>query len=261
MLSFDDKLGLVDALCVTAESLGATLSANTARTMVDDLEHFTVPALVDALQGCRRELNGRLTLAAIIQRIQVADGRPGKDEAWSIALASSDETDTVVMTDEIRLAMSAAQPILAVGDKVGARMAFMSAYERLMAEARQLGRPAKWSVSVGFDAQRRVTAIEQAVLMKRIAPEAANLALVGMAQPTISEDGKAIAGLLTGTPAAPSPEVQARLREIRDDMTARTAEREALRLKALQAERDRHLERVNHHLAQAERLQQERGDE
>lgn len=261
MLSSADKVALVEALCITAEALGTTLSPNTAKTMADDLEQFPVSALVDALQLCRRELSGRLTLAAIIQRLQAADGRPGKDEAWSIALASSDETDTVVMTDEIRLAMSAAQPILGVGDKVGARMAFMSAYERLVAEARQLGGAARWSVSAGFDPQRRVSAIEQAVLMKRLAPEAANLALAGLAQPAISEDGQAIAGLLTGKPAAPSPEVRDRLRQIREDMRARSAQREAQRLRALRVERDAHLERVNQHMDKAAKLQQERGHE
>lgn len=261
MLSSADKIALVEALCVTAEALGTTLSPNTAKTMADDLEQFSVSALVDALQLCRRELNGRLTLAAIIQRLQSADGRPGRDEAWSIGLASSDETDTVVMTEEIRLAMSAAQPILTVGDKVGARMAFMSAYDRLIAEARQKGEPARWSISAGFDPQRRVAAIQQAVLMKRLEPMAANLALEGLGQPTINEDGRAIAGLLTGKAASPSPKVRDRLRQIRDEMRERSAEREADRLRTLRAERDSHLERVNQHIGKADRLRQERGDE
>ena len=48
-----------------------------------------------------------------------------------IALLSSDESDTVVMTDEIQLALGAARPVLDLGDKVGARMAFISAPSKL----------------------------------------------------------------------------------------------------------------------------------
>lgn len=258
MLSSDEKSQLVDALCVTAEAMGTTLSAGAAKMMVDDLSMFRVGDLVTALRACRHEVTGRLTLAAIMQRVQAADGRPGKDEAWSIALASNDEFDTVVMTEEILLAMVAAQPILSLGDKVGARMAFMSAYERLVSDARQQFKPTQWSVSIGFDPQRRVMAIEQAVLMKRLTSDAANQNLISLAHAPITENARAIAGLITGEPAAPSPEVRDRLRGIRNAMVCQREQHESERLAELQATRNKLAERVNEHVSMAAQLQRER---
>ncbi|MGL6241691.1 hypothetical protein [Pseudomonas sp.] len=230
MLSSDEKSQLVDALCVTAEAMGTTLSAGAAKMMVDDLARFQVSDLVTALRACRHEVSGRLTLAAIMQRVQTADGRPGKDEAWSIALAAMDQFDTVVMTEEISLAMSAAQSLLNIGDKVGARMAFISAYERLVNVARLQSTPAQWRVSMGFDPQRRVMAIDHAVLMKRLSADVANQSLISLACAPLTENAKAIAGLITGELTAPSPEVRARLRRIRTAMLRQREHREKERL-------------------------------
>ncbi|RON48571.1 hypothetical protein BK666_09105 [Pseudomonas frederiksbergensis] len=218
MLSSEEKSQLVDALCVTAEAMGTTLSPGAAKMMVDDLARFRVDELVIALRACRHEVTGRLTLAAIMQRVQAADGRPGKDEAWSIALAANDQFDTVVMTEEILLAMSVAEPVLHQGDKVGARMAFISAYERLVCAARQQLKPTDWHVSMGFDPQRRVMAIDQAVLMQRLSPDVAKQTLISLAYVPMTENAQAIAGLITGEPGVPLPEIRDRLRSIRDTM-------------------------------------------
>jgi hypothetical protein len=83
----------------------------------------------------------------------------GADEAWTIALRSMDEAQTVVLTDEIMQARSIAWDVWNDGDKVGARMAFKSAYERLV-----LNSPApKWKVSLGHDSRLREEAIKKAV--------------------------------------------------------------------------------------------------
>jgi hypothetical protein len=255
MLNQNDIEKVVDLLCGTAEAMGFTMSANAAAVMAVDLSTYPLDIIEDALHVCRYEVTGRLTLAAIMQRVQAADGRPGKDEAWSIALASSDEFDTVVITEEISLAMTAAQPILNLGDKVGARMAFMSAYERLVAEVRSLGKPAQWRVSIGFDAQRRVAAIEQAVLMKRISSDEADHGLISLAHSPLSQDAKAIAGLITGEASEPSPEIKDRLRGIRDLLQAKKKIKDEERRVALLAERNALAARVNQHVATVVRLQ------
>lgn len=257
MLSSDEKSQLVDALCVTAEAMGTTLSPGAAKMMVDDLARFPVSDLVTALRACRHEVSGRLTLAAIMQRVQAADGRPGKDEAWSIALAASDQFDTVVMTEEILLAMSVAEPVLHQGDKVGARMAFISAYERLVCAARQQLKPTHWHVSMGFDPQRRVMAIDQAVLMQRLSPDAAKQTLISLACVPMTENAQAIAGLITGELAAPTPEVRDRLRRIRTAMLRQREHREKERLSQLQTARNLLAERVNDQLSKAAHLQRE----
>jgi len=229
MLSSADKLDLIDALCVTAEAMGTTLTPNAAKTMADDLELFSVSDLVIALQSCRRELTGRLTLAAILQRAQAADGRPGKDEAWAIALTSSDESDTVVMTDEIQVALGAARPVLNLGDKVGARMAFIGAYERLIQAARNEAIPVNWHVSIGFDAGRRIEAINAAVQMKRIPQERGKLYLTDLNIVPVTQDGLAIAGLLSGKAAMPSPDVREKLKTISDSLKVKARQKEAVR--------------------------------
>jgi hypothetical protein len=228
MLSSADKLDLIEALCMTAEAMGSTLSPNAAKMMADDLERFTVNDLVNALTACRREVTGRLTLAAIIQRAEAADGRPGKDEAWAIAMTTNDEWETVVLTDEIQLALAAAKPILDAGDKVGARMAFLSAYERLVSQAREDSKRPNWHVSVGFDANRRVEAIAKAVQMQRITQESGRLYLADLRVTPITEDGRAIAGLITGHVTRPNAEVRAKLKAVKDsiaEMSKATAER------------------------------------
>lgn len=230
MLSFDDQAELAMAICATAETLGQTISSNAAQMMAEDLAEYTIEVIASALRSCRRELTGRLTLGAILQRIQAADGRPGKDEAWSIAMTASDEFDTVVLTHEIRQAMSASGPILDAGDKVGARMAFLSAYERLVSSARAEGLPLKWEVSLGYDSARRVQAIESAVRSQLISQDAGTKYLADLRIAPVTEDGRAVAGLLTGSVARPSADVRAKLKVIKDNMAEMQAASEERRL-------------------------------
>ena len=229
---------LAQVVAATAEALGQEITPMAAELMATDLADYPDRLIADALKACRRELTGRLTLAAIIQRIDAADGRPGRDEAWAIALSGTDEFDTVVVTDEIGQAMAAAQPVLAAGDKVGARMAFLSAYDRLVADARREKRPANWSVSLGFDPVRRVQAVEQALRLGRLTSDAAHRELARIEAP-MTQDGQAIAGLLTGKATQPSEALRGKWREL-GDMVRREAEaRQSAREEAERAERER----------------------
>ena len=221
MLNAEQQDNLLVALFATAELIGQELSAPAAQMMVQDLSDYSEDVVTRALQACRRELTGKLTLAAILQRVHVEDGRPGRDEAWAIALQAGDERDTVVMTSEIMAALQVARPILEARDKVGARMAFLNAYDRLTAQARQEAQPVKWEVSLGFDPDLRIRAIEQARNLGRLpAPEADRL-LLQHAQEAPSPNGLAIAGLLTGNSSKPDPHTREKLRAIRDELQGR----------------------------------------
>lgn len=110
------------------------------------------------------------TPAEVLARIRAADGRPGPDEAWSIALRSADEADTVVWTAEIATARAAALPILGAGDEVGARRAFLEVYQRELDAARRALRPVRWAVSLGTDPSRRVGALHEAEALGRLPP-------------------------------------------------------------------------------------------
>lgn len=221
MLSSDAIAQLAAAIVATAETLGQTISATAAEMMADDLAEFGRDEIKAALRACRRELAGKLTLSAILQRIHAEDGRPGRDEAWAIALQAGDERDTVVLTGEIMAALQVARPILEARDKVGARMAFLGAYDRLIAHARQEAQPVKWEVSLGFDPDLRIRAIEQARNLGRLPAAEASRLLLQYAQEAPSPNGLAIAGLLTGNSSKPDPQTREKLRAIRDGLQGR----------------------------------------
>ena len=243
MLSCDEQAELAGALCATAETLGQSLGANAAELMAEDLADYPAADVAAALRACRRELTGKLTLAAILQRVQAADGRPEPNEAWSLALAASDEFDSVVLTDEIQLALGAARAVLDAGDKVGARMSFLSAYQRQVDTARREGRPVNWRLSPGFDQQRRLIAVEEAGRLGRLPAPVVQEYRAQLTHEPVTQDGAAIAGLVTGRAAMPSEDVRAKLQLVKAAVTESLVAKEQKRQAAI---RERH-ERFERH--------------
>jgi hypothetical protein len=208
-------------LCATAEAIGAQITPSAAALMASDLSDYGLQDISLALAEVRRTARGRLVVGDVLRVLAATDGRPGRDEAWAIALSATDEDDTVVMTDEIQLALAAARPVLEAGDKVGARMAFLSAYDRFIDEARREAAPVNWLVSLGYDAGRRDVAITRAVQLKRLPQEKAQLYLCQDMAEKPTNDGRAIAGLITGTKSPePSPEVKSKLQAIKESIEA-----------------------------------------
>lgn len=245
MLSSHDKDQLIDALCLTSEAMGNVITPSAAMMMAEDLSDYSLPELGRALRTCRREVKGRLTVADIISRCQAEDGRPGKDEAWSIGLESSDEYGTAVMTWEIQQAMSSAKIILDEGDQVGARMAFMSTYERLVRESREVNRPIQVIVSLGFDKERRVTAIQQAVQLGRLPQIEADRHLGHLQLAGPSQTSQAIAGLLTGKFVKPKEEDRKKFMSLKDMVKQKSEERAGMTAEERQAEHERQLNEHN----------------
>jgi hypothetical protein len=104
--------------------------------------------------------------ADIVAQIKAAvenDGRPGKDEAWASCVSGNDELQTIVWTAEMSHAWGVCLPLLNERDNIGARMAFLEAYDKAVNQSRARGLPVKWSVSLGKDPERRRGAISQAV--------------------------------------------------------------------------------------------------
>jgi hypothetical protein len=129
----------------------------------EDLEPFPLPVVAMAFSQYRDE-NGEFAPvpAGIAKRCKLMDGRPTDEEAWAIALTSRNEEDTVVWTAEAAEAFGICSPILALGDEVGARMAFKDAYNRLVSMARASGKPVAWNASLGWDVRKREAAIARA---------------------------------------------------------------------------------------------------
>lgn len=98
-------------------------------------------------------------------------GLPTADEAWSICLRSFDDSDTVIVCDEIMSARAVAQPVMDEGDSTGARMAFRAAYERIIAESRISGRKPRWWISAGMDRELRDQRISEAIAIGRLGAE------------------------------------------------------------------------------------------
>jgi len=164
---------LLEAMAVTAELMGTDMSEAAARVFAADLARYPEPWVFGALERCRREVSGRLTLAAVIERMD--DGRPGIEEAWS--MMPRDESTTVVWTREMAVAFGAAAPLVTAGDLVAARMAFKERYQRELSTARNAGELPRWEVSPGHDKNGRVGVIEQAVALGRISQERAEYLL------------------------------------------------------------------------------------
>jgi hypothetical protein len=170
---------LIDALAVTAEVTGTDLSKGAAKVLALDLAPFEHGQVMAALVRCRRELKGRLTIAAIIERLD--DGRPGPAEAW--AMIPQDEDGSVVWSEEMAQAYGVAAPLLAMGQTIAARSAFVEKYAALIATARAEQRPPKWTPSLGRDPWGREAALLTAVQAKRIAEESAQRLIPNLQPP------------------------------------------------------------------------------
>lgn len=262
MHTHSDKM-MIQEIIGTAEAMGQAMTPQAAAMIAGDLEGVPFQAVAQALRDVRASHRGRLTFAVIRERILTNDGRPDREEAWALALESLDERASVVWTREIAAALQAAKPVLAAKDKVGARMAFLSAYDRLVSVARDARQPAEWELSQGWDVDGRRAAIEKAVMLCRLPMERA-LALGYQPGETqrITADGAAIAGLLTapdtgllltltedretrealaregrGGDWSPSPGVADRLKELRRQMVENIKRRHYEREEARARER------------------------
>lgn len=134
--------------------------------------------------------------ADIIGRIveTISDDRPGADEAWGVLVrVIRDERETGVLSDEMREGWAACQPILDLGDEVGARRCFIETYNRLASAAKRSGIPARWVPTLGTDPALRQQRLNEAVQSKRLSADHAMTLLPALTPPT-----EPVAGLLSG---------------------------------------------------------------
>lgn len=211
---------VIEDLAITSEVCGAAFSDVAAAIVVKELEAYDEQTVHEALARCRRELSGRLTLAAIIERLD--DGRPGAEEAW--AMVPKSEADSAVISSDMRAAMGPALELLAQGDHVAARMAFVEVYRRRVAIARAEHEPLTWNLSLGHDLTGRAACLIDAAKQKRISSMQALLAAGSVADyvaASIADDGpRAITG-----PAMIRPDEVARLAKDVGDSMPRMPER------------------------------------
>ncbi|MBK1725701.1 hypothetical protein [Halorhodospira neutriphila] len=189
--------------------------------------------------------------ADVIAAIQSAylDQWPSAEQAWAQAIEAADESATVVwQSREAQQAWhQAAQAIYEDGDKVGARVAFKEAYNRLVREAVDAGQSPVSAVSLGHDVQGRRDALTTAVDQGLLSSEAAQRHL-----PAPEATAEGVAGLLTaggdgegGEPAYPAEQLEA-LRRAASGSRPRSspASDERGRPDELEAERQRQLSQL-----------------
>lgn len=163
----DEFFDLLDGACDLNPNWKRIPSAGKA-FFFKAMEAYSLAQVAHALTAHVRDPKAGMfqpTPAHLIAQIQVQagrDGRPSADEAWAVALVSRDEAETVVWISEAAQAFGICRPVLQLGDEVGARRAFIEAYNRLVGEARSAGRAVEWSASLGWDATRRDVAITRA---------------------------------------------------------------------------------------------------
>jgi len=223
MLSDDELMLLIQQLCATAEVLGQEIKPTTAALMAEDLAKYPLEVVGKALARLRSNSDGRLTLKAIVDVIEEGSGRLTANEAWALALGALDESATIVWTDEIAQAWAAALPVMQAGDKIGARMAFIPAYERLVKEAREQGKPVQWTASLGWDEAQRVQVLSKAVEAGKLPAPAAQALLPPPDEP-VDPAGR--------------ERVHKLLRKLSDDLKANSAQNEARMLEIQERERE-----------------------
>lgn len=239
---------VLDALGVCFEVLGLEARPAVLALLASDLEPYGDERVLAGLDLLRREGAGKVTLPAIIEKIQQADGRPGAGEAWALAVGAADERNTVVWTPEIAKAWAAASSLYDF-DKFGARKAFEEAYQRATRAAISASMPVTWQVSVGWDTQARESALTDAVTAGRLTHETATKYLPA---PKPEGVGAAVAGLLTGkkTEATYNEQQRARLAAAREAIYAgqsKRAEEAAQRRDQAEAHKASELERARNH--------------
>ena len=159
------------------------------------------------------------------------------DAAWSVALQSFDESASIVWTKEIGKARSVALPVWNSGDKIGARMAFKSAYDAILS-ASPAGDIPKWEFSAGTDPKARLAAVERAQAMGILTHGQAQLLLphyLKPINPDVSEGLKMLSKPMSGeaqvidansTQESPKSIFQKRWREAMAEGEARVRARE-----------------------------------
>ncbi len=217
MLSDREQEDLVKGLMATAEVIGDQLRPTAAAYMVQDLSCYSMAVLDRALAGCRRELKGRLSLAAVLERID--DGHPAPNEAWAVAIQAADERNTVVWTTLTQQAWNTALPLVQAGDKIAARPAFLETYGRLLKDARAARLPASYTPSLGFDLTSRNAALTDAVSKGLLAHDQVSDHLQLTAATPAFNPVALLAGKVEASPGA-NAKILARLEELARELAA-----------------------------------------
>ena len=161
----DEKI--MQAIAVTAELTGTQLSGDAMYVMAEDLLAYPLDKVLIALERCRRELKGRLTQAAILERID--DGWQSAEEAFNTLVAGWESEHLSILTTHTAMhAAESASALFNAGDKYRAGLAFKTAYERIVSEKKAKGIQPDWYVSAGLDKEQLAQLVTEAAATGKI---------------------------------------------------------------------------------------------
>lgn len=168
---------------------GKTFSDASMTFVFDVLSEYPLSAIGQALKLHAKVSNFAPMPADVIKIINAHTGmrRLPADEAW--AMMPIGEYDkgknsphtiekTVVWTDEMAEAYKSASVFLDDGDKIAARMAFKSAYDRLCSDAELKHKPVVWRIVPGYDKEEAKLVLQSHVANGHISQDAANKVLM-----------------------------------------------------------------------------------
>ncbi len=196
------------------------------------LENFPLDAIADAFKAHLSDPNTGQYLpkpADVIRHLRGHD-HPGPDEAWGILVRlMRDERESGVLSDEMRASWAACQPIMDMGDEIGARRCFIETYTQRVQDASRKGYAPCWTATLGTDPELRIQRLGEAVSANRIGADHAFRLLPDLE--SISQEPRA---LLTGPDPEPPGNAE-RWRGLMRIIQTSSAEREQRR----EAERER----------------------
>ncbi len=150
-------------------------------TMAEDLAlELSDEQLQRGLSRLRKEREW-VSVKAIIELSGASsdDGRPGVETAW--AMCPKTEEASAVWTPEMAMAFQLCRSLLVEGNEIAARMVFKEQYSEIVARARANHEPVRWDVSLGWEPNGRLAALQDAIEKKRIT-EGHALSLLGWTQ-------------------------------------------------------------------------------
>lgn len=164
-----DKREFLDALTMVGEIYDQSAQQVRKKSPIywEALRHRTIGEVKTALNDHVRDPDrGRFfpKPADIEAQMQSVELWPDAEEAW--AMCPKDEYTSAAITEEAAQALGVAQDLINDGDMIAARMAFKSAYNRLVDEARREGKKPHWFVTLGHDKDGRYAAEVKAVEMQ-----------------------------------------------------------------------------------------------
>lgn len=149
---------------------GVTLSANAKALFFMALKEYTIDIVRQAMSAhINDEVEGKFQpkpahLIEKIKKINPSDNWMEANEAW--AIIPKNEKDSAIVTNEAMDAFSFADRLSDYGDKIGARMAFISRYNALVEQAKIQKRKPVYFISFGTDEIGREKVLIDAVSKK-----------------------------------------------------------------------------------------------